>query len=400
MRRLHDYDVMASPMDMHHGRSHSSHPAWRSSGSVGAPRCCQLSSLHCLCAFVSSCIAITRRFHDVYLGVHADGLRRFSRAATFGIHAAHATEPRLQHLRQGAVWYCAVALRPRFLRGMSRVERIDHSECPFDRMPFESDQLVRLRFEQSHLEQLSVVCTVGGRKCDTFSGKLSELKDHMRQCRSVDVECEKCRATISSEAAVEHYTQCYTESDRRSLSNNVRVQRLVEEVRSIKKDLQAFRQQSLGEQDARHDNLVNGANRLVEKLASLERALSLGREMAAMTIGEGSNRLPIRETPGPFRAASKPGLFITTCQFADVCTTRYGLTQSNKEARVSTDCSTLAGYTFKMDCKLTMSAEEDVDVSFILFLMPGVWDERVEWPFAKKVALIIAPPQMRERTLG
>ncbi|KAL3210239.1 hypothetical protein MRX96_052230 [Rhipicephalus microplus] len=107
-------------------------------------------------------------------------------------------------------------------------------------MPFEEGQLVRLRFELSHLEQLSVVCTVGGRKCGTFSGKLSELKDHMRLCRSVDVECEKCRIAIPSEAAVEHYTQCYTESDRRRLSNNVRVQRLVEEVRRIKEDVQAF----------------------------------------------------------------------------------------------------------------------------------------------------------------
>ncbi|KAL3220562.1 hypothetical protein MRX96_050366 [Rhipicephalus microplus] len=93
--------------------------------------------------------------------------------------------------------------------------------------------------------------------------------------------------------------------------------------------------------------------------------------MAAMTTGDGSNRLPIRETPGPFRAASKPGVFITTCQFADMCTTRYGLTQSNKEACVSTENSILAGYTFNMDCKFTMSAKEDVDVSFILFLMPG-----------------------------
>ncbi|KAL3207985.1 hypothetical protein MRX96_039352 [Rhipicephalus microplus] len=276
--------------------------------------------------------------------------------------------------------------------GECQGEVIDHLECPFDRMPFEEDQLVRLRFELSHLEQLSVVCTVGGRKCGTFSGKLSELRDHMRLCRSVDVECEKCRIAIPSEAAVEHYTQCYTESDRRRLSNNVRVQMFVEEVRRVKEYLQAFRQQSLGEHDARHDNLVNGANGLVEKLASLERALSLAPEMAAMMIGERSNRLPIRETPGPFRAASKPGVFISTCQFVNMCATRQSLTQSNKEARVFTNCSTLAGYTFKVDCKFTMSAEEDVHVSFALFLQPGVWDERVEWPFAKKVALIIAHP--------
>ncbi|KAL3204054.1 hypothetical protein MRX96_053109 [Rhipicephalus microplus] len=157
-------------------------------------------------------------------------------------------------------------------------EVMDHLECPIDRMPFEEDQLVRLRFELSHLEQLSVVCTVGGWKCGTFSGKLSELRDHMRKCGSVDVQCEKCQTYIASEAAEEHYIECYTETDGRRVSNDVRAQRAVEEVRRIEQYLQAFRQQSLGEHDTRHDNLVNGANEM-EKLASPDRALSVGQEM-------------------------------------------------------------------------------------------------------------------------
>ncbi|KAL3220561.1 hypothetical protein MRX96_050365 [Rhipicephalus microplus] len=62
----------------------------------------------------------------------------------------------------------------------------------------------------------------------------------MRQCRSVDVECEKCRIAIPSEAAVEHYTQCYTESDRRSLSNNARMQGLSKKYGVSKKTYKLF----------------------------------------------------------------------------------------------------------------------------------------------------------------
>ncbi|KAL3204057.1 hypothetical protein MRX96_053112 [Rhipicephalus microplus] len=100
----------------------------------------------------------------------------------------------------------------------------------------------------------------------------------MRKCGSVDVQCEKCQTYIASEAAEEHYIECYTETDGRRVSNDVRAQRAVEKVRRIKQYLQAFQQQSLGEHDTRHDNLVNGVNEL-EKLASPDRALSVGQDM-------------------------------------------------------------------------------------------------------------------------
>ncbi|KAH7975708.1 hypothetical protein HPB52_004596 [Rhipicephalus sanguineus] len=138
-------------------------------------------------------------------------------------------------------------------------EVFDGMECPFDGCAFTEGQLVRLRFELTDLEQLRVVCIVGGRKCAAFSGKLSELRDHMRQCRSVDVQCAKCHRSIASEAAVEHYRQCYTESAPRRLSSDLRVRRAVEEVRRIQEDLQVLRQQSLGEHVTGDDGFVNGA---------------------------------------------------------------------------------------------------------------------------------------------
>ncbi|KAL1470250.1 hypothetical protein MTO96_024419 [Rhipicephalus appendiculatus] len=266
-------------------------------------------------------------------------------------------------------------------------------ECPFDGRAFTEGQLVRLRFELTDLEQLRVVCMVGGRKCATFSGQLSELRDHMRQCRSADVQCAKCHRSIASEAAVEHYRQCYTESAPRRMSSDVRVQTAVEEVRRTKADLQVLRQQSL---DGHHadDVLVNGANGLVERLASLDRALSAVQEMEASVDREGS-ALSFRIAPGPFRAASKPGLFITTCKFTNVCAACDSLNGSNKERTLLGETCTLAGYTFRVDCKFSLSGNaenQEVNVSFTLYLKAGDWDEHVEWPFSKKVSLIIAHP--------
>ncbi|KAH7976076.1 hypothetical protein HPB52_008617 [Rhipicephalus sanguineus] len=287
------------------------------------------------------------------------------------------------------------------LCGQCQREVFDGMECPFDGCAFTEGRLVRLRFELTDLEQLRVVCLVGGRKCAAFSGKLSELRDHMRQCRSVDVQCAKCHRSIASEAAVEHYRQCYTESAPHRLSSDVRVQRAVEEVRRIREDLQVLRQQPFGEHDTGENDFVNGANGLLEKLASLDHALSAVQEMEA-SVDRGGSPLSFRKAPGPFRAASKPGLFITTCKLTNMCAAHDSLNGNNKELRVLSESCTLAGYTFRVVCYFSLSGNgeiEEVNVSFMLYLMAGNWDEHVEWPFTKKVAIIIAHPTSESKDI-
>uniref|UniRef100_A0A6M2D013 Putative tumor necrosis factor receptor ovary overexpressed n=1 Tax=Rhipicephalus microplus TaxID=6941 RepID=A0A6M2D013_RHIMP len=279
------------------------------------------------------------------------------------------------------------------LCGECQGEVLDRMECPFEGKAFTKGQLVRLRFELSDVEQLPVVCMIGGSKCGTFSGKLFELKDHMRQCRSIDVQCVKCHRSIASKVAVEHYRQCHTERVPRRKSTDVRVQRAIEEVQRIKEDLQTLRQQSLGGQHV-DDDLVNGTNGLVEKLVCLNRALSKIQNISARA-GHEPCPLSLGIAPGPFRTASKPGVFITSCKFSNVCATRDTLNGSNKECIVSSEICTLAGYTFRVYCifLLTGKAEnEEVNVSFRLHLKSGDWDEHVEWPFTKKVTFILAHP--------
>ncbi|KAL3175801.1 hypothetical protein MRX96_000987 [Rhipicephalus microplus] len=252
------------------------------------------------------------------------------------------------------------------LCGECQGEVLDRMECPFEGKAFTEGQLVRLRFELSDVEQLPVVCIIGGRQCATFSGKLFELKDHMRQCRSVDVQCVKCHRSIASEVAVKHYRQCYTEIVPRPVVGGQHVD----------------------------DDLVNGTNGLVKKLACLDHALS---EVQKVNASAGHERCPLSLgiAPGPFRAASKPGLFITSCKFSNVDATRDALNGSNKKCVVSSQICTLAGYTFKVHCIFLLignAENEEVNVSFRLHLKGGDWDEHIEWPFTKKVTLILAHP--------
>ncbi|KAH7979402.1 hypothetical protein HPB49_022614 [Dermacentor silvarum] len=152
--------------------------------------------------------------------------------------------------------------------------------CPFDGKASTEGQLVRLRFELSELEQLHVVCMVGGRKCTTFAGKLSALRDHLRECLSGDVKCAICCRSIAREAAVNHYRQCRGGNAPRHSVINALVHRAVEKIQGIKDDVESLVQRAANERDG-DGNLVNVVNGLVERLATAHRVLSEAQEMGS-----------------------------------------------------------------------------------------------------------------------
>ncbi|XP_072140632.1 uncharacterized protein [Dermacentor andersoni] len=274
-------------------------------------------------------------------------------------------------------------------------EVFERMKCPFDGRTFSKGELVRLRFELSDLEKLRVQCIVGGKKCANFAGKLSELRDHLRRCRGFDVKSAKCQRSVVCEAAVDHYRQCSGGNSSLQSACDTRVQTAVENVRNIKEDLVNLRQHALVERDG-NDDLVNGANGLVERLASLDRALSGFLEKASGVDEEGisvQSSMKKSLTPGPFRAASKPGAFIATLKFANVYAARDSLKEDKKEHSISSDVCTLGGYTFRLQCKFLLSEDKEVNVGFTVFLRDGEWNDCLEWPFSKKVTLIIAHPR-------
>ncbi|XP_049513036.1 uncharacterized protein LOC125940651 isoform X2 [Dermacentor silvarum] len=279
-----------------------------------------------------------------------------------------------------------------------RGEVFEGMECPYDGRAFTKAQLVRLRFELSDLEQLPVVCVVGGKKCAAFVGKLCELKDHLRHCRSGEVMCAKCQRSVARDVAVDHYRQCCDGNAPQHSSSDARVRRAVQEVRGIKDGLESLRQRALGERGG-DDDLVNEANDLVERLTSLDRTLCEAQGNASGVDREAVSlqSLPRKQmAPGPFRAASKPGVFHTICKFTNVYAARDSLSKNKKEHVISTENYTLSGYTFSLDCKFSLSGSEgneEANVKFFLFLCDGKWDDYVQWPFSKKVWLVIAHPR-------
>ncbi|KAH6922107.1 hypothetical protein HPB50_009519 [Hyalomma asiaticum] len=101
---------------------------------------------------------------------------------------------------------------------------------------------------------------------------------------------------------------------------------------------------------------------------------------------------------GPFRAASKAGVFITMLVFHDIYSEHGKLNERNtlEFSRVE---GMLGGYTFSLDCWLWRREHGNVDVSFDLSLRGGRWDDYVEWPFSKKVTVIVPHPKDREKDI-
>ncbi|KAH7976090.1 hypothetical protein HPB52_008631 [Rhipicephalus sanguineus] len=278
-----------------------------------------------------------------------------------------------------------------------RGEFFEAGRCPFDGRAFTEGQLVRHCVQLSDLESRRVFCLMEGNKCPTFSGKLSELRDHMRHCRNIGGQCAKCHRLVPSALAVDHYKQGCDAAP--LLVYDVPLQRAVQEIRGMKEDIEGLRQQALDVRDDGHD-IANSANGLLERLARIDRALSVVPEMVVGVNRDGECLEHLRKmglTPGPYRAASKPGVFIATCVFTGVYAARDSLKKEKKERAVLyTDSSTLAGYTFNLGCDFTLSGNEDaeeVNVEFSMFLEEGDWNDYVEWPFSKKVTMVISHPR-------
>ncbi|KAL1470259.1 hypothetical protein MTO96_024428 [Rhipicephalus appendiculatus] len=279
-----------------------------------------------------------------------------------------------------------------------RGEFFEGMECPFDGRAFTEGQLVRLCFQLSDLDNLRVFCLVGGNKCPTFAGKLAELRDHMRHCRSIGGQCAKCHRLVPSALAVDHYKRCCDGAP--LLVCDVPLQTAVEEIREMKEDIEGLRQRALVEPDGDHD-LANSANGLLERLARIDRALSVVPETVVGVDRHGDSLEPLRNqglTPGPYRAASKPGAFIATCAFADVCSAHDSSKKGKLQIFVTTDNYTLGGYTFSLECGFSFS-EGVEEVQFAMFLEDGDWNDYVEWPFSKKVTFVIAHPRDQKKDI-
>ncbi|KAL1470254.1 hypothetical protein MTO96_024423 [Rhipicephalus appendiculatus] len=91
---------------------------------------------------------------------------------------------------------------------------------------------------------------------------------------------------------------------------------------------------------------------------------------------------------GPFRAASKPGVFITMVAFFDIYAKHESLVNKETSLAISGANGMSGGYTFALDSWLRRQGG-DVTLSFRMRLAYGQWDDYVEWPFSRKITIII-----------
>ncbi|KAH7971512.1 hypothetical protein HPB49_025290 [Dermacentor silvarum] len=277
--------------------------------------------------------------------------------------------------------------------------------CPFDGRKFALADVRSIAFERSELDQCRVHCTAcdgstgSGNQCD-FAGKLSELRSHLSFCGNGEAKCGKCHRPVFRGMAVYHYRQCSGETvQRRAAAVGSTV---VGRPGGFKKDLDEGRSR-VRTPSRSVDAAVNAANALAERVAGLERELLEVRkrcrssdddddEQGLSKLRASKNKTPVTIIPGPYRAASGPGVLITTCKFADIYAGHATLNEDKRELRISSDTYTLGGYTFRLDCQFCKYKNETC-VRFILFLREGDWDGYVEWPFSKKVTLIVMHPR-------
>ncbi|KAH7976388.1 hypothetical protein HPB52_012907 [Rhipicephalus sanguineus] len=213
--------------------------------------------------------------------------------------------------------------------------------CPFDGSKFVDSDVHPMTIEWCELEQRRIVCSAGSQVCG-FSGKLCELADHLTRCGGGKIKCCKCDRPVFRGHAVNHYRSCT-------------------------------------------GRLRTANAEAASTMANMEK--NTRELMSAVTIAK-----KVTVIQGAHRAAPRGGVLITTCKFAGIYSDIGSLKEKGKELRISTDTYTLGGYTFKLECRFTKDGNI-VNVAFALFLRDGEWDSYVDWPFSKKVTLVIMRPR-------
>ncbi|KAH6921524.1 hypothetical protein HPB50_002104 [Hyalomma asiaticum] len=263
--------------------------------------------------------------------------------------------------------------------------------CPFDGMKFTNDDAVAFTVTLSDLELLQVVCIARDRQTCSFIGRISELRAHLVECGRGYVQCSSCGETLYRKATAEHYRECRKRRVAAFESAfGVQRPRSPEDVLDTGDEVHKAAPKD-SHSGGRSGAAGNCENDLSDGPASVESGSSA--ETQAVDVGDSrgkSTRQAPRESSnsGPFRAATRPGVFTCTCVFLGVYA-GYHSARRNNEHTIETEHYVLAGYTFKLYCKFSRDEVEKARVRFGMALCQGAWDSSVQWPFSKSVTLIL-----------
>ncbi|KAL1479971.1 hypothetical protein MTO96_051425 [Rhipicephalus appendiculatus] len=249
--------------------------------------------------------------------------------------------------------------------------------CPFECAKFEDIDVTSQTIELSDLTELRVSCINGG--CD-FVGRLAELLSHVLECVNDKVKCDKCDAHVSRNAAVDHLRQCSVELPTEGTTANLAEVAAADEG---PRGAETLPEHASGENQVDEHDAANGSDSSAELATNFQQV---------------SRAVPRVVTPGPYRAASKPDVFVTLCRFDNIYE-KYEELRYKKSASTYVNGCVAAGYTFALRCKLVKigGADEEVKVHFSLHFGSGEWDNHVEWPFSKDVTGILTHPGDKQK---
>ncbi|KAH7970539.1 hypothetical protein HPB49_009939 [Dermacentor silvarum] len=272
----------------------------------------------------------------------------------------------------------------------------DAGTCPVEGVKFEEAGVASQTVKLSDLEQLRVYCINDGQRCD-FVGKLAELPSHVFGCGYDEVKCDKCDGAVTRSAAVDHRRQCSVDlplAGRTASPDEVAAvdggsTGVVETLPDRASEEQVDRE-GVADDDA-NSSSVEDVTRYRTDSVRAKRTSS-----GELKVPDTSSAGPVSRyiTPGPYRAASKPGVFVTLCKFDNIYEKYEELRSKDTVSAIAKGC-TAGGYTFALKCTLSREEGEDatVEVYFSLYLGCGDWDNFVEWPFSKDVTVVLTHPK-------
>lgn len=268
-------------------------------------------------------------------------------------------------------------------------------ECPLDGQECTEASVVLLNFSLSELVQRRIRCPNSSRGCE-FAGKLDELKQHLLKCSGKVVTCAKCRQRFARRDAMNHYRECTGEFGSTSAVSTVEHPSAIGVLTDIRKDLKHWRDGFAA------DGMKDGAglrdvDSVIQRLERLETELVEGTktDLGQRPESPFQRASKARGSPVPYRAASKAGAFVTMCTFVGVYTAYEKLTKE-KESQITCENGVVGGYRFRLDF-LFSKKEDGEEIRFVLYLVHGDWDTYLDWPFCKKVTLILTHPTDQEK---
>ncbi|KAL1473669.1 hypothetical protein MTO96_038528 [Rhipicephalus appendiculatus] len=271
--------------------------------------------------------------------------------------------------------------------------------CPVECVKFEDVDVTSQTIELSDLTELRVSCINGG--CD-FVGRLAGLLSHVLECVNDKVKCEKCGVHVSRSAAVDHLRQCSVELPTEGTSASAAQVAAADEG---PRGAETLPEHASGEDQVDEHDAANGSDSLAELATNFQQVSSRAKRTSSGELKEvfpgtssSAGAVPRVVTPGPYRAASKPDVFVTLCRFDNIYE-KYEELGYKKSASTYVNGCVAAGYTFALRCKLVKNggADEEVKVHFSLHFGSGEWDNHVEWPFSKDVTGILTHPGDKQK---